>query len=120
MVFDWQKFDRHDFVREFSKTDARVRCIGCVHVGGIAIDLVCNETMNAISCDFYVAYEDTGYGYSGDIAYDYAGGCLVNVVSGDSYENFKIAVENACTDAINNYRGDYSLVDHANRETLIW
>ena len=73
--------------------------------------------------DFYVAHENTGYGYKNNfLPYDYADGGAMNVPYRMSYEKFVEKAEELFEDYIrmNDKMCDYSLVEHANRELEIW
>lgn len=125
MKFDWSNFTEADYNRYIEKCRANiVDChdyIGAVHIGDISIDLIdCGEE-NVLNYDFYVAHEDTGYGYKNDILpYDYADGNGMNIPFDLSYDEFKIKAEKLFVDYIEAYKGNYSLVEHANRPLEIW
>jgi hypothetical protein len=73
---------------------------------------------------FYVANENTGYGYKeeSDIHYDYADGTDLYDVS-INYDDFVKASEAAIQTYIENnsrIRHSYSLIEKANKPLLIW
>ena len=124
MRFDWSNFTKADYEKYMKKCMAKVvDCydyIGAVHVGDISIDLVdCGED-GVLVYDFYVAHEDTGYGYKNDIPYDYADGDGMNIPYGLSYDEFKGKAEKLFMKYIESYKGSYSLAEHANRPLEMW
>lgn len=137
MKFDWRKFTEADYSKYMEKRVEKIfDChdyIGAVHVGDISIDLIdCGEE-NLLNFDFYVAHEDTGYGYKDDVLpYDYADGNGMSIPCGLSYEEFKAKAEKLFEEFIVEYDEchtfnietdqyvDYSLVEHANRPLEIW
>ena len=71
--------------------------------------------------DFYVAHEDTGYGYkNGILPYDYADGDGMSIPYGLPYDEFKAKAESLFVEYIEAYNGGYSLVEHANRPLEMW
>lgn len=125
MRFDWSRFTETDYNKYMGKRIAKIfDChdyIGAVHIGDISIDLIdCGEE-NLLNYDFYVAHEDTGYGYKNDILpYDYAEGDGMDIPFGLSYDEFKIKAEKLFMEYIKAYNGNYSLVEHANRPLEMW
>lgn len=125
MKFDWSTFTEVDYNKYMEKRMAKIfdshNYIGAVHIGDISIDLIdCGEE-NLLVYDFYVAHEDTGYGYKNDILpYDYADGDAMNVPYNLPYEEFKSKTEKLFVEYIKNYKGAYSLVEHANRPLENW
>ena len=124
MKFDWGSFTEEDYYKYIvENTDDY---IGCVYVGDICIDLVNGSyydenRVELLYYDFYVAHEDTGYAYKNDVLpYDYADGDAMDRPYDLSYEEFKSKAEKLFTDYIVAYKGDYSLVEHANRPLEIW
>jgi hypothetical protein len=74
-----------------------------------------------IEFNFYVAHEDTGYGYKDDtLPYDYADGFDMEIPYNLSYDEFKTKTEKMIMEYIEAYKGAYSLVEHANRPLEIW
>ena len=149
MKFDWRNFTEEDY----NKMTNGEEDFGQVYVGDICIELVVeeggfidleNETQNhteRILCNFYVAHEDTGYGYKNEhgantdgdgMPYDYAEGGDMDMPYGLSYEEFKNKAEKLFEEFITendkwsgyNYKTEqylnYSLIDHANRPLEIW
>lgn len=127
MEFCWDKFTKEQYEQVLKKFDSLDTgdCVGYVHVGDICIDLVTGSVdgneeeglvVNALSADYYVLHEDTGYGYTkeGDIPYDYADGHVLKL-TGLSYEEFKAEAEKAFAAYITAYTGAYSLAEHAAR-----
>jgi len=137
MKFDWRKFTEDDYNKYMEKRNEKIYdaqdYIGSVYVGDISIDLIdCGED-NLLNYDFYVAHEDTGYGYKGaEFPYDYAEGDGMEVPYGLSYEEFKSKAEKLFEDYIIKHDKwrvwdfdhkeylEYSLVEHANRPLEIW
>lgn len=120
MKFDWRMFTE----AEYNKYTANARYyddyIGAVHVGDICIELMIYED-NILGFEFYVAHEDTGYGYKNDILpYDYADGFGIAMPLDMTYEEFVEEAEEAFTKYIEEYNGSYSLVEHANKPLEIW
>ena len=128
MKFDWRNFTEEDYCKYIKKRNAGVfDCedyIGSVHIGDISIDLVDFGEEEFLAYDFYVAHEDTGYGYKlgvpYDIPYDYADGSTVDIPYDLSYNEFKAKAEKLFMEYIEAYNGSYSLVEHANRPLEIW
>lgn len=125
MNFDWSGFTKRDY-REYLENciDLYEDCVGNVHVGDICIDLVHDCDADILRYDFYVAHEDTGYGYKNNVLpYDYADGGAMNTPYRMSYEKFVEKAEELFEDFIrmnDKAMGGYSLVEHANRELEIW
>lgn len=125
MKFNWSMFTETDYNKYMEKRIAKVfDChdyIGAVHIGDISIDLIdCGEE-NLLNYDFYVAHEDSGYGYkNGRIPYDYADGGSMNIPYDLSYNEFKAKAESLFMEYIKTYKGNYSLAEHANRPLEMW
>lgn len=127
MKFDWRNFTEADYN---GMLDGNVDYCGAVHIGDICIEFVVesgsfiNEILIReayVMCNFYVAHEDTGYGYKNDVLpYDYADGFDMEILYELSYDEFKAKVENLSMEYIEAYKGNYSLVEHANRPLEIW
>ena len=127
MKFDWRNFTEADYK---GMLDGNVDYCGAVHIGDICIEFVVesgsfiNEILIReayVMCNFYVAHEDTGYGYKNDILpYDYADGFDMEMPYELSYDEFKAKVEKLSMEYIEAYKGDYSLVEHANKPLEIW
>ena len=121
MRFNWSKFTKDNY-KNYINGNFRVGdYVGTVHIGDIGIDLI-NYDANVLAYDFYVAHEDTGYGYKNDILpYDYADGGIIDTSDKLSYEGFRDKTEKLFVKYIENYNGNnYSLVEHANRPLEIW
>lgn len=120
MIFNWDGFTEwhyNKYIKNFSRYDDY---IGAVRIGDICIDLLIYDD-NTLSYDFYVAHEDTGYGYKSDVfPYDYADGGKMGMPCDLSYEEFKDKAEKLFVEYITSYKGNYSLVEHANRPLEIW
>lgn len=127
MKFDWRNFTEADYKKMLNgNTDY----CGAVHIGDICIELVVergsfiNDILireACVECNFYVAHEDTGYGYKNDILpYDYADGFDIDMPYELSYDEFKANVEKLSVEYIEAYKGEYSLVEHANKQLEIW
>lgn len=130
MKFDWRNFTKTGY-NDMLKGKADY--CGSAHVGDICIEFVTEigTVINGINsvvsyeeyvmCNFYVAHEDTGYGYNENgIPYDYADGFEIEIPYGLSYEEFVAKVESLSIEYIEAYKGSYSLVEHANRPLEIW
>lgn len=127
MKFDWRNFTE-DTYNEMLNGKADYN--GAVYVGDICVELIaesCTLVNNIlhrepyIMFNFYVAHEDTGYGYKNDILpYDYADGFDMEMPYNLSYYEFKTKAENKVVEYIKAYNGNYSLVEHANRPLEIW
>lgn len=127
MQFDWRNFTE-DTYNEMLKGKADYS--GAVYVGDICIELIaesCTIINNIlhheafIMFNFYVAHEDTGYGYKDDVLpYDYADGFDMEMPYNLSYNEFKTKTENKIMEYIEAYKSAYSLVEHANRPLEIW
>ena len=130
MKFDWSKFTKSDFEKFIEKRNNHIfDChdyLGAVYVGDICIELldygmVNNSNEYLLFYNFYVAHEDTGYGYKDDILpYDYADGECIIVYPDMSYDKFKIKAESFFVSYIKSFEGSYSLIDHAIRPLEIW
>lgn len=127
MKFDWRNFTEADYKDMINgKTDY----CGSVYIGDICIELVVesgtlinfiHNCKTIVEVNFYVAHEDTGYGYKDDILpYDYADGFDMDMSYELSYDEFKEKVEKLSMEYIEAYKGEYSLVEHANRPLEIW
>ena len=120
MKFDWSKFTEADFERYIKNSSQYDDYIGAVHIGDICIDLLIQDD-NVLAYDFYVAHEDTGYGYKNDILpYDYADGDAMEMPYNASYDEFVAKAEKLFIEYIKAYNGNYSLVEHANRPLELW
>lgn len=119
MKFDWSRFTEADFEKYIKNASKYDDYIGAVHIGDICIDLLIEDD-NLLTYDFYVAHEDTGYGYKNDIPYDYADGDAMEMPYNALYDEFRVKAEELFTKYINAYRGNYSLVEHACRPLEIW
>ena len=132
MKFDWSRFTEDNYK---NMLNGKADWYGAVHIGDICIELVvefCNDEKFVI-CNFFVAHEDTCYGYKNDVLpYDYADGFDMEMPYNLSYDKFKANVENLSMEYImendkwrswnceTNQIVNYSLVDHANRPLEIW
>ena len=131
MKIDWTDLKRENYINDKSKLAEMVDdCIGFIRIGEICVDVVIRDYGNrdipeyAYSYDFYVANEDTGYGYKIDmdnLPYDYADGTDLKDLS-LSYEEFVKKSEHLITKFIeeNDNVNDYSLIEKANKPLLIW
>lgn len=99
--------------------------IGKIRVGDICIDVINHPEVEKIFFDFYVLHEDTGYGFSKGIPYSYADDFSISY--NDIYvamkqnqsmmENIEKKIENHIRTFASN---QYSLMEHAKRELVIW
>ena len=125
MEFIWDNFTERDFKQYINKRMNQVFDIhdylGAVHVGDICIDLVDQGEEGLLLGDFYVAHENTGYGYSEDgVPYDYADGVAMDIPYGLTYQQFQRKAEQSFMGYIKSYGGVYSLEEHANRPLEKW
>lgn len=135
MKFDWSRFTEADYNNMLDGKED----FGQVYVGDVCIELVAeavgtfiHDSYNVkelVCVNFYVAHEDTGYGYKDEcgvntdgngMPYDYAEGFDVDRPYGLSYDEFKAKVEKLSAEYFEGYKGEYSLVEHANRPLEIW
>ena len=139
MKFDWRKFteaDYNKYMEKWKKNEFDMDLIGMIYAGDICIELIEESWLNenckleyVLMYNFYVAHEDTGYGYKDEygvnvdgngMPYDYAEGDCMDIPYGLSYDEFKAKTEKLFTEYIEAYKGGYSLVEHANRQLQIW
>lgn len=131
MRFDWSNFteEKYDGMLK-AEVDYR-DYIGSVHIGDICIEIVNGfagtwiydeyNPVDVVMFNFYVAHEDTGYGYKDNVLpYDYADGFEMKMPYNLSYDEFKTKTEKMIMEYIEAYKGAYSLVEHANRPLEIW
>lgn len=141
--FNWSKFTEENYkklIKEYVEIPYSLDCFGHVYVGDICIELIVDTYLNnenmlrdGLMFNFYVAHEDTGYGYKNEygydhmyendgMPYDFADGDMMDIPYGVSYEKFKKMAEEKFTRYIvgcDNYFS-YSLVEHASRPLEIW
>lgn len=127
MKFDWRNFTETDYN---DMLDGKDDYNGSVHVGDICIEIVVDRFTDShghlneiLMGNFYVAHEDTGYGYKNDILpYDYADGVDFKMPYNLSYEEFKTDAEKLFKEYMISSKDFYcySLVEHANRPLEIW
>lgn len=127
MKFDWRNFTEAEYN---SMLKGKADYNGSFYVGDICIELIaesCTLINDIIShkpfimFNFYVAHEDTGYGYKDNVLpYDYAEGFDMDIPYELSYDEFKAKVEKLSMGYIEAYKGNYSLVEHANKPLEIW
>ena len=149
-VFNWDRFTEDDYKNMLDEKED----FGQVYVGDICIELVVescgvidlkNETQECdtiLLYNFYVAHENTGYGYKDEgivnvggrgMPYDFANGDAMTMPCHDLlYSDFKNKAEELFKQYIvnndkihtSNYKTgqivEYSLVEHANRPLEIW
>lgn len=131
MKFNWSRFtetDYNNYIKKWMENKDDVDVIGAVHVGDICIEVINeiifknnNEIEGILLYNFYVAHEDTGYGYKNDVLpYDYADGDGMDIPYDLSYDKFKAKAEKLFKEYIEAYKGSYSLVEHANRPLEMW
>lgn len=134
LSFNWERFTEEHYADFLKKREDFLHesndYIGAVYVGDIAIDLTAGwgevgEGRERVFFDFYVANEDTGYGYKNDtIPYDHADGNEINVPSGMTYAEFKEKIEILFKEYIvffdMTHGETYSLLEHAMRPLMIW
>lgn len=130
MKFNWNELKKENYTNDRKELLELVDdYIGFIRIGEICVDVLIrdygeDESKLAYSYDFYVANEDTGYGYKEElnIPYDYADGTdLYNLSL--SYEDFVKESEKIITKFINENdkkNHAYSLVEKANMPLLIW
>lgn len=132
MRFNWNDLTEDRYTNDKKKLiDLVEDCIGFIRIGEICVDVLIRdygetdeEHKLAYSYDFYIANEDTGYGYKEDldIAYDYADGTDLFDLS-LSYDDFVKESERLIKEFIeaNDKIGhSYSLVEKANKPLLVW
>lgn len=130
MKFDWYNFTKENYK---DMLNGHIDYCGAVHIGDICIEFITEKgtVINGINsvvnykeyvmCNFYVAHEDSGYGYNYDgMPYDYADGFEIEITYKLSYDEFKEKMENLFVEYIESYKGNYSLVGHANKPMEIW
>lgn len=125
MKFNWDRFTKENY--ENMITNNAWDLVGVVNIGDICIELLkdisyINDDGFVQMCfNFYVLHEDFGYNYTdeGNIPYDYADGFDFSY-NNMTYEEFKTEAEMQMEYYIMNYNGAYSLVEHANKELVIW
>ena len=135
--FNWNNFAEEDYNKYLEKCVAKIfdshDYLGAVRIGDICIELLdsdwfgedgeYDELEKILVYNFYVAHEDTGYGYKNDtLPYDYAGEGVMDVPYGMSYDEFKNKAEEMFKEFIieNDEANDYSLVKHAKKKLEIW
>ena len=130
MKFDWDELKKENYTNDRKELLELVDdYIGFIRIGEICVDVLIrdygeDESKLAYSYDFYVANEDTGYGYQTDmnnLPYDYADGTDLKDLS-LSYDEFVKKSEELITKFIeeNDKVNGYSLVEKANKPLLIW
>ena len=131
MKINWDDLKEKNYTNDKTKLAEMVDdCIGFIRIGEICVDVLIRDHGDgdipkyAYSYDFYVANEDTGYGYKTDmnnLPYDYADGTDLKDLS-LSYDEFVKKSEELITKFIeeNDKVNGYSLVEKANKPLLIW
>lgn len=131
MKINWDDLKEKNYTNDKTKLAEMVDdCIGFIRIGEICVDVLIRDYGDgdipkyAYSYDFYVANEDTGYGYKTDmnnLHYDYADGTDLKDLS-LSYDEFVKKSEELITKFIeeNDKVNGYSLVEKANKPLLIW
>lgn len=131
MKINWDDLKEKNYTNDKTKLAEIVDdCIGFIRIGEICVDVLIRDYGDgdipkyAYSYDFYVANEDTGYGYKTDmnnLPYDYADGTDLKDLS-LSYDEFVKKSEELITKFIeeNDKVNGYSLVEKANKPLLIW
>lgn len=117
--FEWSKFSK----AEYEERNRPWECyLGAVRVGDICIDLLSGGEDEGVRYDFYVANEDTGYGYKDDIPYDFADGGFINADSELTYASFVKLAEKTFAEHIEQLDTayGYSLKKHAAKPLLLW
>lgn len=131
MKINWDELKRENYINKEEDLSEMVEdCIGFIRIGEICVDVVIRDYGYAdnpeyvYSYDFYVANEDTGYGYKeemNNLPYDYADGTDLKAIT-LSYDEFVEKSEELITRYIeeNDKTNGYSLVEKANKPLLIW
>lgn len=131
MKINWDDLKEKNYTNDKTKLAEMVDdCIGFIRIGEICVDVLIRDYGDgdipkyAYSYDFYVANEDTGYGYKTDmnnLPYDYADGTDLKDLS-LSYDEFVKKSEELITKFIeeNDKVNGYSLIEKANKPLLIW
>lgn len=137
MKFDWRNFTEENYNKYLEKCAKRIfdsdDYLGAVRIGDVCVELIdsswfgaddeYDEMEHVLVFNFYVAHEDTGYGYKNDILpYDYAGEFLVDIPYGSPFDEFTNNMEELIEEYImeNDETNSYSLVEHANRPLEVW
>lgn len=99
--------------------------IGKIRVGDICIDVINHPEVEKIFFDFYVLSEDTGYGFSKGIPYSYADDFSISYndiyVAMKQNQSMMENIENEIENHIKTFASnEYSLIEHAKRELVIW
>ena len=120
MQFEWYLFTEDVYSKVVSMNEEDY--VGAIRVGDISVDLIVHADINKLSFDFYVLHEETGYGKTKHgIPYDFADGFYMDINDVNlSYEDFKKVAEKKISDYITDFKGAYSLFEHANRPMEIW
>lgn len=123
MDFNWDGLSKEKYINSKQKLNELIDCcIGNIRIGEICIDVVIRYYGEPVyTFDFYVANEDTGYGYKENIAYDYAEGTEMYMIP-STYEDFTKRAEKIIMKFIldNDNQYGYSLWDKAKKQLLIW
>lgn len=131
MKINWDGLKRENYINGEEKLAKMVdECIGFIRIGEICVDVLIKDygdediPVYAYSYDFYVANEDTGYGYRigmNNLPYDYADGADLEDLT-LSYGEFVKKSEELITKFIeeNDKIKGYSLIEKANKPLLIW
>lgn len=131
MKVNWDELKKENYTNNKARLAEMVDdYIGFIRIGEICVDVLIRDYGDndlpeyAYSYDFYVANEDTGYGYKLDmnnLPYDYADGTDLKDLS-LSYDEFVKKSEELITKFIeeNDKVNGYSLVEKANKPLLVW
>ena len=121
LAYDWKHFLEKDF--EKMQEEPQENCVGCVRIGDISIKMVCHSCLKLILFDYYVLHE-VGYGKTSvnNIPYDFAdgNGMYLKNIEDMNYAEFKKEAEKLFNDYIFNYKGEYSLLEHARQPLGNW
>ena len=131
MKIIWNEFKKERYTNNETELAKLVDdYIGLIRIGEICVDVLIRDYGDgdvpeyAYSYDFYVANEDTGYGYKtemNNLPYDYADGTDLKDLT-LSYDEFVKKSEELIIRFIekNDKVNGYSLVEKANKPLLIW
>lgn len=120
MKFDWSNFTEQQY-KELTKDNPN-DFVGAIHVGDISVDLINHTDIKKLFFDFYVLHENTGYGKTEKgVPYDFADGTSVDTPNSClTYDDFKMLAVEKIKEYITDFKGTYSLFEHANRPLENW
>ena len=129
MKFSWENFKEESFnvaCDLLKENEGNEDYVGSVRIGDLCFDILTREYNDKLYLDYdlYVGGVDTGYGYSDDYPYDYAGGGSFNKSCVNmTYEEFRTYAEEVMAHYIKTEEKVYehaSLVAKAEEELNVW